>query len=945
MKDIRKTYLELFLNKMLKSGKKYKYFLTIKNLIRLYGFIFNFFVKKKTKIWHPSALSKEQLLKKSCGYTFIKKVIKKKKKFKKVINVSRLDVKQNALKEWFKLISLIVYKLPVRTLELKLFYLSHLINNRNIKKWKMFRKLAALYYKNVKVTRKTIRKVNKRSVIKANNENNINKRLFFKYRRYRQRTIYDSKRKLVKRKKLISRFYSTYWEGKRFIKLPWFRKYWLYKHYDLIKKANKSFENKIKIKSQLNYSNFKIPYHYYIHEINFFQNSFYKFNKFLNKKKFEVTYKNIKRKIHNFKNKWSIKRIDISLSRNETQYAIYKLVPDLFYFSPRVKTFCYRLRCLVKSLGSVSLEKKKRHKIVKYFWKALQNNLFHLNKNYANPENYNDSYIVYNNTFFKVFYTYFKKYVFTLKSKVIKMFFRNKKKAELKAKIEAERQAKENAEEKVLDRIVEEALYGTKYDDGFTGVATPEDIARIEARLIEEVKKDFNLKKLIRLVQNCFNIIIRDISSKNIRNKLGYVYQNKISQKFKKSLKKYYKKRLKKIKENKLIYYVRRYLYKLYTNELVKYSIKSKGTQEELYNNIDKVYKNNFLKSFHLLRKNMVEIYKNTLIEECKKFIYKSHNSMLAPKKYYRRKLSYSGYLKYIKPTRYKGMSGPHESYVRQKLDEWAQKRKAKELAELHKGKSPAEIEEINKNIALKELWDKERKERKERMKRAERQLPELTPLQKHNLKQKWKIYKEAVLYNVERACIKKFKCINKDIYDDELEDELPSSISTLHKNVKETIQKISGENSQYSDEGSERESDCESYNEIDKHGKYIDTSDKAIYNRLAYYGMHVKKRLINGRYYLVHRPSKIKPTPSQIAAEVQLFEHIDRIRESYNNGWQKQAKDLRNPEKLRKILRYMDPRDKTDPRFPPKVPTKLRLKRKPNFGMNWLDDTQRRKK
>lgn len=49
MKDVKKTYLELFLNKMLKSGKKYKYFLTIKNLIRIYGFIFQFFAKKKIK--------------------------------------------------------------------------------------------------------------------------------------------------------------------------------------------------------------------------------------------------------------------------------------------------------------------------------------------------------------------------------------------------------------------------------------------------------------------------------------------------------------------------------------------------------------------------------------------------------------------------------------------------------------------------------------------------------------------------------------------------------------------------------------------------------------------------------------------------------------------------------------------------------------------------------
>lgn len=84
MKDVKKTYLELFLNKMLKSGKKYKYFLTIKNLIRIYGFIYQFFAKKKNKIWHPNALSKRQLIRKSSGYTFIKKIIKKKKNLKKL---------------------------------------------------------------------------------------------------------------------------------------------------------------------------------------------------------------------------------------------------------------------------------------------------------------------------------------------------------------------------------------------------------------------------------------------------------------------------------------------------------------------------------------------------------------------------------------------------------------------------------------------------------------------------------------------------------------------------------------------------------------------------------------------------------------------------------------------------------------------------------------------
>ena len=99
MKNIKKTYLELFLNKILKSGKKYKYFLTIKNLVKLYDLIYDYLPNKEERVVDSNTFSKEQLLKKFHGYTFIKKVIKKKKKFKKIINVTKLNIKQNILKE------------------------------------------------------------------------------------------------------------------------------------------------------------------------------------------------------------------------------------------------------------------------------------------------------------------------------------------------------------------------------------------------------------------------------------------------------------------------------------------------------------------------------------------------------------------------------------------------------------------------------------------------------------------------------------------------------------------------------------------------------------------------------------------------------------------------------------------------------------------------------
>lgn len=147
------------------------------------------------------------------------------------------------------MISLVIYKLPVRTFELKLFYLAYIINNKKIKKWKMFKKLSALYYKNVKSVRKTVRKIYKRPLIKSNNENNISKLLLVKYKRYLPKYHYKNKGWYVMRGNFIRYLYSAYWKGRRLIRLNWRPRYSLNRKIFLRYKRWKSLKKKNKLKN------------------------------------------------------------------------------------------------------------------------------------------------------------------------------------------------------------------------------------------------------------------------------------------------------------------------------------------------------------------------------------------------------------------------------------------------------------------------------------------------------------------------------------------------------------------------------------------------------------------------------------------------------------------------------------------------------------------------
>lgn len=339
-----------------------------------------------------------------------------------------------------------------------------------------------------------------------------------------------------------------------------------------------------------------------------------------------------------------------------------------------MQEFCKRLRRFRRSSVIFNLKKRKKRKIAQYFWKALRNNLIDFNKEYIKPRG-NKSYIVYNNTFFKIFYTSLKKYIFTLKSKIVTNFFKNKIKAEIRAKKRAKIEAEENAKEKALDREVDEVLYGIVYDDGFTGEATEEDIVAIEEKLMNEINKKFSPKKFIKLIKNCFDIVIRKISIKNFKNKLNHIYRPKISKKFKNRLKKFYKKRIKYLQENKLIYYFREFLLRKYADELYNKINKNNNMLTYSTRNIYEFYGNKFYNTLYKLRKNILKIYKRIYIRRYKKAINSKYKLAFKKIRYFKTKLPFTGYIPYLKRIRYKRKLNRGITYIRRKLKQWERKK------------------------------------------------------------------------------------------------------------------------------------------------------------------------------------------------------------------------------------------------------------------------------
>ena len=127
MEQIRiRTFLHSikFINKFLKNGKKYRLFKFLKNSLIFY-IIVKFLVKKRINMWllSKNIVELELLNYITPTYGLIIKVIKKKKKKIKEFRSFFMDENhKDTYKELFRLWYPLMYKLPIRTIQLRLFY-------------------------------------------------------------------------------------------------------------------------------------------------------------------------------------------------------------------------------------------------------------------------------------------------------------------------------------------------------------------------------------------------------------------------------------------------------------------------------------------------------------------------------------------------------------------------------------------------------------------------------------------------------------------------------------------------------------------------------------------------------------------------------------------------------------------------------------------------------
>lgn len=381
MKKLKKSYLELFLNKLLKSGKKYKYFLILKNSTKLHDKSYKYIPRNQIKTWYYDIINKEELLKKTHSYTFVKKTIKKKKKFKKIISVTKLNIRQDILKESFKLINMIVYKLPIRTLSLKLYYLALVINNKKLKKLKIFRKLNSLYYNNIKHAKKFKKKKTKRKFYWINNEFNINKRFFLKYKHYYD--IINTKNKWVyfkkkRKKKNLWRTFRKKYKVRTTLKRD-FRKKIQVKYLSRNKYIDRALKKKL-LKIKLQNRNLTL---YAKNDINvffnnqeaFFLNIVYNFKDIIKKKNFSFKSKIM---LNSFKkrNKTYARNMIIEyLKLNHMEYNCFRALQYHYGFTNRIRRFGRNLLRYKNFLKTFTHKDYKKLKLHKLYWWNIENSI------------------------------------------------------------------------------------------------------------------------------------------------------------------------------------------------------------------------------------------------------------------------------------------------------------------------------------------------------------------------------------------------------------------------------------------------------------------------------------------------------------------------------------------------------------------------------------------
>jgi len=152
------NHLEYFILRILKNGQKYKYLKLLKNtfiLFSKYCYINRLNVPTYNYLSN-SILNKNSLTLNSHDYTFIIKRIYKKKKWRKYINVTKLSFNYSKEKELYKLLYYVLYKLKLRTIQLRLFYLTYIFNFKFFRKIKLYKKLKKYYFMQLKSQRKNI---------------------------------------------------------------------------------------------------------------------------------------------------------------------------------------------------------------------------------------------------------------------------------------------------------------------------------------------------------------------------------------------------------------------------------------------------------------------------------------------------------------------------------------------------------------------------------------------------------------------------------------------------------------------------------------------------------------------------------------------------------------------------------------------------------------------
>lgn len=170
----KKSHLELFVNKSLRGGNKYRYYLRLKNMSKLFLKLIKIYYILKRRRWSKYSINKNSIIHNSHNFTYIIKNIRKKKKKIKYLEVTRLKSKNKVFNEMYRLFNLLIYHLNIRSYNLKLFYTIFMVNNRYLRRVSIYRELSKIYYRQLKQQMVLNLKTNKKNFFLGKNIKSIN---------------------------------------------------------------------------------------------------------------------------------------------------------------------------------------------------------------------------------------------------------------------------------------------------------------------------------------------------------------------------------------------------------------------------------------------------------------------------------------------------------------------------------------------------------------------------------------------------------------------------------------------------------------------------------------------------------------------------------------------------------------------------------------------------